>query len=205
MIRGEIARHVTRGTFFLAIEKLAALVSGTLYFALILRWLGPTKYGVLTLALAIVGLATVATGNLDVFLERFAAEYQVRRQFDRLARAQRFALGFKLGLGLLTSLVLVFGAPYMARHYQMPELALLVPLLVAIVATDGFATTGRAILFGLQRFEWVSGVSIVFHVGKTILVGYLWWRHQGLVALADRKSTRLNSSHSELSRMPSSA
>ena len=76
MKRGEIARHVTRGAFFLAIEKVAALVSGMLYFALILRWLGPTNYGILTLALAITGFASVATGNFEVFLERYAAEYE---------------------------------------------------------------------------------------------------------------------------------
>jgi hypothetical protein len=55
MKRGEIAQQVTRGAFFLAIEKTAALLSGMVYFALMLRWLGPTNYGMLTLALAITG------------------------------------------------------------------------------------------------------------------------------------------------------
>ncbi len=68
MKRGEIAQHVTRGAFFLAVEKAAALVSGMVYFALMLRWLGPTNYGMLTLALAIVGLASISTGNLEAFL-----------------------------------------------------------------------------------------------------------------------------------------
>src|SRR6185436_2234610 len=43
---GEIAHAVSRGVFYLAIEKVVALVSGTLYFALLLRWMGPTKYGI---------------------------------------------------------------------------------------------------------------------------------------------------------------
>src|SRR5215471_2408054 len=48
---GEIAKSVSRGAFYLAVEKVAALVSGTVYFALLLRWMGPTKYGIITLGL----------------------------------------------------------------------------------------------------------------------------------------------------------
>jgi O-antigen/teichoic acid export membrane protein len=53
-----------------------------------------------------------------------------------------------------------------------------------MVATDGLSTTGRSLLFGMQRYEWVSGLSLLFHIGKTVLVGLLWWSRQGLVSLA---------------------
>lgn len=184
MKRGEIAQHVTRGAFFLAVEKAAALLSGMLYFALMLRWLGPTNYGVLTLALAIIGLASISTGNLEAFLERFAAEYQAHRRFDLLHRAHALALGIKVALGVLASLVLLAISPLLAAQFEVPELAVLLPILTWMVATDGLATTGRSLLFGLQRYEWVSGLSLVFHVAKTVLVGLLWWGRQGLVALA---------------------
>jgi len=184
MKRGEIAQQVTRGAFFLAIEKTAALLSGMVYFALMLRWLGPTNYGMLTLALAITGLASIATGNFEVFLERFAAEYQVRHRFDLLFRAHALAVTVKLALGALASAVLVSIAPHLALQFNMPPLAVLVPILTVMVATDGLSTTGRSLLFGLQRYEWVSGLSLVNHVAKTIMVGLLWWSQQGLVALA---------------------
>jgi O-antigen/teichoic acid export membrane protein len=182
--RGEIAQHVTRGAFFLAIEKTAALLTGMLYFALMLRWLGPTNYGVLTLALAITGFASISTGNLEVFLERFAAEYQARGRFDLLTRAHALALGIKLVLGLLASGGLLLLTPHLAAQYGRPELNVLVPILTFMVATDALSTTGRSLLFGMQRFEWVSGLSLLFHVGKTVLVGLLWWGQQGLVSLA---------------------
>lgn len=184
MKRGEIAQHVTRGAFFLVVEKAAALLSGMLYFALMLRWLGPTNYGMLTLALAIIGLATITTGNLEAFLERFAAEYQAHRRFDLLHRAHALALGIKVALGVLASLALLAITPLLAAQFAMPELAVLLPILTWMVATDGLATTGRSLLFGLQRYEWVSGLSLVFHVAKTLLVGLLWWGRQGLVSLA---------------------
>lgn len=184
MKRGEIARHVTRGAFFLAVEKTAALLSGMLYFALMLRWLGPTNYGMLTLALAITGLASIATGNFEVFLERFAAEYQAHGRYDLLRRAHGLALSVKFGLGLLTSVVLLAVVPLLAAQFHMPELTVLVPILTFTVATDGLYTTGRSLLLGLQRYEWVSGLSLLFHIAKTVLVGVLWWSRQGLVSLA---------------------
>ena len=184
MKRGEIAHYVSRGAFFLAVEKTAALVSGMLYFALMLRWLGPTNYGMLTLALAITGLASISTGNLEVFLERFAADYQARGRFDLLYRAHAIAVTVKFGLGLLASAALLVLTPHLAVQFKMPELNVLVPILTFMVATDGLSTTGRSLLFGMQRYEWVSGLSLVFHVGKTILVGALWWGQQGLVSLA---------------------
>ena len=184
MKRGEIARHVTRGAFFLAVEKTAALLSGMLYFALLLRWLGPTNYGMLTLALAIAGLASISTGNFEVFLERYAAEYQARGRYDLLVRAHAIAVGVKVGLGLLAAVVLLLLAPMLAAQFRMPELAVLLPILTITVAADGFATTGRSLLFGLQRYEWVSGLALLFHFAKVLLVGTLWFARQGLVSLA---------------------
>ena len=184
MKRGEIAQHVTRGAFFLAVEKTAALLSGMLYFALLLRWLGPTNYGMLTLALAIVGLASITTGNLEAFLERFAAEYQAHRRYDLLHRAHALAVAIKVALGVLASLGLLALSPMLATQFEMPELAVLLPIFTWMVATDGFATTGRSLLFGMQRYEWVSGLSVGVHVAKTAMVGLLWWNRQGLVALA---------------------
>lgn len=184
MKRGEIARHVSRGAFFLAVEKVAALLSGMLYFALMLRWLGPTNYGILTLALAVTGFASVLTGNFEVFLERYAAEYQARRRYDLLFRAHGLAVGLKVVLGLLASGVVVVAIPILVHQFEVPALAVLLPILVFTVASDGLYTTGRSLLFGLQRFEWVSGLSLLFHISKTVLVGMLWWAQQGLVAMA---------------------
>jgi len=184
MKRGEVAGNVTRGAFFLGIEKSVAMVSTLLYTALMARWLGPHNYGMLTVAFSVVALATAFTGNFEMFLERYSTEYQMQGRHVTLARAYRLALGLKLALGLLVSLGLFAITRGLAEFYRIEELMLLVPLLTAFVATDGFSTTGRAVLFGLQRFEWVSGLSLIFNVGKTLLVGLLWLSGQGLVALA---------------------
>ncbi len=180
-----IAHRVSRGAFYIAVEKLSAVLSGVLYFSLLLRWLGPTKYGIITLALSFAGFATAFTGNFEMFLERFAAEYEARGQLRTLRRAHWLALGVKLALGAVAALVLIPLAPLLARKYGIPELAVLLPLLASFVAFDGLSTTGRATLFGIQQFRIMSLTMITFHVSKVVLVAALWGSHQsGLVPLA---------------------
>jgi len=181
---GEIARSVSRGAFYLAVEKVAALLSGILYFALLLRWMGPTKYGIITLALSFVGLASMATGNFEMYLERYAAEHEAHGRLLTLRRAHRLALALKLGLGALAGAILVLLAPVMARHFDSPELGVVLPVVAFIVACDGLSTTGRAVLYGLQRFRWICAVSVAFHIAKTAMVGTLWWAQKGLNELA---------------------
>lgn len=181
---GAIAHSVTRGAFYLALEKGAALLSGVAYFALLLRWMGPTKYGIITLALSFAGLATMATGNFEVFLERYAAEYEAQGALRTLRRAHLLALAAKLALGLVAGAALVMMSPMLATQFSTPELTWLLPTLVPIVVFDGLQTTGRATLYGLQQFRWVSALAVCFHVLKTVLVGALWGARQGLPALA---------------------
>lgn len=184
MKRGDVVKSLTKGTFFLGIEKGIGIVSTILYTLLLARWLGPTKYGMFTLAFSVVSLVTAFTGNFEMYLERYGAEYQVHGRLRALGRAYFTALGLKLAFGLVATVVLLAITPRLATFYSIPELAMLLPLLAVFVATDGLATTGRAVLFSLQRFEWVSGLSLIFNVGKTALVAWLWWRHEGLAALA---------------------
>ena len=180
----EIAHSVTRGAFYLAIEKATALLSGMAYFALLLRWLGPTKYGIMTLALSFASLATMATGNFEMYLERYAAEFVARGRLRTLRRAHYLVLLIKLGLGLVASVPVILAAPFLARQFGAPELSVLLPILAALVICDGFATTSRATLFGIQQFRWVSLLAVLFHILKTLLVGALWASRQGLMALA---------------------
>jgi teichuronic acid exporter len=181
---GEVAQSFSRGVFWLVVEKAAALLSSVAYSMLLLRWLGPRQFGIMTLALACVGFATMATGNFEMFLERYAAEYQARGLRRTLRRAHLLVLGIKLGLGLVASVVLLALTPWLAHFFAVPQLLVLVPALTLMVAFDGFSTTGRATLYGTQEFRWLSLLAVSFHLVKIVLVVILWWGRHGLFALA---------------------
>src|SRR5438477_4899490 len=127
MARGEMARSIARGAFYLTIEKVANVASGLLFSMLFYRWLGPTKLGMMVLALACVNFGTTATANAEVYLERYAAEYEDRGMLLTLRRALLLALGSKLALGAVASVLLMFGSGWLAQFFHTPELATLIP------------------------------------------------------------------------------
>jgi O-antigen/teichoic acid export membrane protein len=190
---GEVAYNVSRGAFWLGLEKLAALLSGVAYSMFVSRWLGTSRFGVITLAIACVGFATAATGNFEMFLERFAAEYEARGQRATLRRVHLMALALKTGLGLLAGAALFALVPRITDFYAVAaagaaippsELSLILRLLTLTVVFDGLSTTGRATLYGTQQFRWVALPAVLFHVAKTLMVGLMWWSHGDLPALA---------------------
>ena len=184
MRRGEVARNLSRGTLFLGTEKVITSVSTVLYSALIARWLGPTGYGKFALAFSAITLAIAFTGNFETYLDAFAAEHHLFNRLAMLRRAFAIAFGLKFALGLVAGTVVVLLTPWLAERYRIPELLFLLPLLSVSILADSLATTGRSVLFGLQRFGWVSTLSLVASVGRTALVWALWTSRKGLHSLA---------------------
>src|SRR5262249_3179009 len=115
---GQILKNVSRGSFYLTAEQLAALVAGMAYSIIVVRWLGPGSYGLFSLGLAIIGLATMGTGNFELYLERFSAEYEARGQMHVLQRAHFLTLALKCLLGVLVGTALITLAGVIAQNYQ---------------------------------------------------------------------------------------
>jgi len=177
-------KNLSRGSFFLTVESLAGVVSGLLYSVIVLRWLGPSWFGILSLALSFVGLASVFTGNFEVYLERHAAEYETRGQHLRLVRVHLWALAIKAVLGLIAGVALYLLVPWIHAQYGFEKLDALVVLLLALVVFDGFSSTGRATLYGLQQYSWIAGLAVLTHVLKLVAVVVLWQTGRGPRTLA---------------------
>jgi O-antigen/teichoic acid export membrane protein len=177
-------KNVSKGSFYLTIESLATVVSGLLYSIVVLRWLGPGWFGIVSLALSIVGLASVFTGNFELYLERHAAEYDARGQGLKLLRVHLWALALKAVLGCLAGAAVIALVPWIERQYGFPKLGLLVTLLLALVVFDGFSATARATLYGLQQFAWIAALAGLNHALKIVLVLVLWLTGRGPTSLA---------------------
>lgn len=177
-------KNLSKGSFFLTVESLAGVVSGLLYSVFVLRWLGPSWFGILSLALSIVGLASVFTGNFEVYLERHVAEYDARGQHLRLLRVHLWALAVKAVLGLVAGCALYALVPWIAAQYGFTKLDALVELLLALVVFDGFSSTGRATLYGLQQYSWIAGLAILTHTLKLVAVFILASTGRGPSSLA---------------------
>jgi PST family polysaccharide transporter len=180
----QILRNVSRGSFYLAAEQATSLASGVVYSFAVLRWLGPGDYGLLSLGLAVIGLVSIGTGNFETYLERYAAEFETRGKGERLFRAWGLALGVKLGLGMLTASLLWAGSVWIASQYGEARLEQLLLFLSGLLVVESFLTTGRAVLFGLQRFGWVAASALIFHATKVVAVLLLWAGEAGVLELA---------------------
>jgi O-antigen/teichoic acid export membrane protein len=165
-------KNLSRGSFFLTVESLAGVISGLLYSVFVLRWLGPAWFGVLTLALSIVGLASVFTGNFEVYLERHAAEYEARNQHMRLVHVHLWALAVKTLLGFVAGLAISSLLGWIKAQYGpgFENLDLLIFLLLPLVMFDGFSSTGRATLYGLQQYSWIAGLAVLTNTLKLVAV-----------------------------------
>jgi len=165
-------KNLSRGSFFLTVESLAGVISGLLYSVFVLRWLGPSWFGVLTLALSIVGLASVFTGNFEVYLERHAAEYEARNQHLRLVHVHLWALAVKTLLGFIAGLAIYSLLGWIKGQYGpgFENLDLLIFLLLPLVMFDGFSSTGRATLYGLQQYSWIAGLAVLTNTLKLVAV-----------------------------------
>ena len=63
-----------------------------------------------------------------------------------------------------------------------------------------------AVVMNMALADWLQVAALIFTLAQLyFLVRDRWWRDRKQRSRRDRKSTRLNSSHSDRSRMPSSA
>jgi O-antigen/teichoic acid export membrane protein len=180
---GAIAHSVSRGVFYLVLEKAVATVMSLLYSAIVWRWLGPTKWGTLVLAYAIIGMAMIATGNVETYLARFSAEFDARGQVRTLRRAFRLVVAMKSGLGVLVTVALLAALPLIDRQFHSSDAVRLVPILAVAIVFDGLAAIGQATLSGLQQFRWTAAIGAANHSARVLMVALLWGARQGLPAM----------------------
>ncbi|MGH2957306.1 MAG: oligosaccharide flippase family protein [Solirubrobacterales bacterium] len=148
---------IRRNTVFaLAVRILSALFTSGLTLFLV-RYLGPTSYGVFALALSVSGLlAAPADFGVSFSAGRFIAER--RSKMTEAAGVLKQALGLKLvGAGLM-ALVLLAAAGPIARAYGIAELELPLRIMAAAMFAQSFMT-----LF-LASFEALGRNSLAFRL-----------------------------------------
>ncbi|MBU1701251.1 MAG: flippase [Candidatus Eisenbacteria bacterium] len=177
-------RDISRGSLYLGLEQLTQVIFGTLYSMAILRLLGPSLYGILSLGLAVAGMAGIATLNLDSYLERFVAEFQAsgRSHILRTLVGKILAVKGSLGVGGIFAVTLLAGV--LTRFYEKPELAAVLPAVAWMIFLEACYVVFRATLFGLQRFKLIWILALVSNISKMVMVGLVAAFHGGLVELA---------------------
>jgi O-antigen/teichoic acid export membrane protein len=116
------ARSITHNTLFSLAEQLvsSAVTAGLLIF--LARQLGAHEFGVLALALSVVGLLLLPSDfGVSQSASRFAAEH--RDEPERIGEVVASALRLKLYLGAAVTIALILAAGLIADAFGEPDIA----------------------------------------------------------------------------------
>jgi O-antigen/teichoic acid export membrane protein len=182
-VKSSTVRDISRGSFYLGLEQVTNIIGGFLYAMMVLRMLGPATFGVLNMGQAAIGLAGVLTTNIEVYLERFVAELDARGLGRVLRPLVRKILTAKMVFGLVTGILVILLADWMANAYGQRDLRRLLPVLAPMIMLEGAYLILRFTLFGLQRYRTIWAVALGNNLLKLIVVFMLWRLNEGVVAL----------------------
>jgi O-antigen/teichoic acid export membrane protein len=89
-------------------------------------------------------------------------------------------------LGLLAGLAIYWLLGWITKQYGpgFEKLDVLIFLLLPLVVFDGFSSTGRATLYGLQQYSWIAGLAVLTHTLKLVAVIILAKTGRGPSSLA---------------------
>jgi PST family polysaccharide transporter len=171
-----LGKHTVKGSIFSVSSSGVTLGLGFLRTILMARLLFPEDFGVATLALFFVNLATQvsAIGLNNAFIHR--------KEVDDRVRTTYFTLHLLLNLGGLV--VLALAAPVLGRVY--PDMPLLVPVIYAYVGIAVIKTLNASRTTMISKelaFGRLAFVDIASSVTMTVVGPLMAWLGYGIWAI----------------------
>jgi O-antigen/teichoic acid export membrane protein len=150
----KIAEQSAKGGFSLIVGTAASTVIGALVVIVIARLLGPSGYGLYSLAFVIPPLfASASDLGLSSAITRYAASLCSENQFGRAAGMIRSVLIFTSLTGLIAFLVAYGSANQIAAWLQRSDIAVLIAVgAITILFQELFSVAYNA-LVGLDRMD----------------------------------------------------
>jgi len=149
---GELKRKVVSGAFLAGGAQVARQLLQLGAVALLARWLGPRPYGVLAMAVSVLGLAQIFA---DLGLGSAAAR-------DRAIEPARDATLFRLSLlaAAATYLVVEVAAPWIAGLFAEPAMTAVLRAVAPGFLLVGALQTRRAALLRELRFRATAAIEL---------------------------------------------
>lgn len=169
-----MGRKVVRGAAILLVAGVIARVLGFFYRIFLARAIGAQGMGLLAMAYPLMGMALNLSGmGIPVAVAKMVAE-RVSLAGRSLDNVFRFSFVFVLAVGLVLSVALVLGAPFLSHHLlsdprSVYPLLAAVPLLLIVPA----ALVLRGYFQGMQRMEPLAVATVLEQAIRIVFVVYL--------------------------------
>lgn len=166
--------------------SIASSVAMLLTLPLIVKLLGVSDYGLLTLIMAITGYFAVVDINVTGGSVKYIAEYMAKDDVQSANEVFSFGALFYLAIGAVGALVIYLFAPVLIGWFsQIPETSVTQAILVMRVAALGFfvgqlQVYANSVPQALQRFDVTAKLEAVFGVLVPVLTVALLFAGGGL-------------------------
>lgn len=162
----DLAPRLARNSFYHAIRSVIALVVMLLVTPFIIRIIGIEQYGIWALAGVVTSYAQLSDFGIGESVVKFAAEYHVVRDSDRLNRLLNTVIVTYLGLALILGSTLILLLPLVASdllriplHLQA-EAVLIFRLSVVIFFANMIMGVFAALVTATQQIGYTTAISI---------------------------------------------
>ena len=202
-----LAQKSVRGGAFTMTGQAIQFILRTTGTVVLARLLTPNDYG-------LFGMVAVIVGFAQMFKDAGLSMATVQK--DSISHEQISTLFWiNVLISIFLGICVLAASPLVTMFYGRPELTAVTAVLSISFIISGLMIQHQALLRRHMQFGTLAIIQIASQfitLVVTIVLALFGWRYWALVAgaittalVGDRKSTRLNSSHIPLSRMPSSA
>jgi len=167
--------HLARNTALNLVGQVVPIMVGVATIPYVVRGLGTDRFGVLSLAWALLGYVSLFDLGLGRATTKFVAEGLGRGELEQLPGLVWTSLGFQFLFGIAGAFLVAALTPLLVgKVLKIPPALLaetktsffiLAAALPVVVATNGF----RGVLEAAQRFDWVNYVKVPANVAVFLL------------------------------------
>ena len=167
----KIAEESARGSFSLIAGTAASTVISAVAVIIIARLLGPSGYGLYTLAFVVPTLfAAIADFGLSPALNRYAASLRSQRKYSKLADMIRSGFLFELAAGAaIFLLAFVLSGQLAASALQRQDIGQLVALASIMIIFQVLFTFSSDAFVGLDRMGLSAIMMVLRDATRTII------------------------------------
>lgn len=140
------------------------------YTALLARLIAPSNFAIMGVVLSIMGFA-------EIFSQIGLGPALIQRKEVTQAHLNS-AFTTSLALGVSFTLLFVFASPFLAKAYNIPSLATIIPVVCTSFTISALSVVPRNMMMKEMRFKSFFTASMISIVGGNLVVG-LWLAYTG--------------------------
>ncbi len=166
------SKTVVKGAGFVFLGLIIGRLFGYFTRLIIARYLGPSEYGVLILALSVFGiLSVIASLGFQGGLLRFIPEFQEKKQQGKIRPAVYYALKIVLPISLIISLILIIMSDYISIFiFHNPELTLILQIISISIPFTAITSIFLGTVMGLKYVKYRLYIDDIVKPGSRLIL-----------------------------------